>query len=232
MATSVASAEKLTHAQCSLIQGYGEVSKDTFSEHFTKMVHQREYCRSTGENCEIPLQKRMKDFYVLFDGGKTIESKVVKKALISELSMLFHILPDFFNLTLIFEKPTEADQFPLINIIAVNFINIQNINANFEEYFNEKIDAESHPEYNFVKKTFKNFMKGSDVCRVNLSDPDDSGIKSVHIWVRTDISKIQMQQCISESFYTSLGLGSSAEVESIFDYKYARTEGDYSLFRI
>jgi len=219
----------LSTRDCALIQGFEDTTSKSFAEHFANMVHQREVCLDSRKTCQVPLQKRINDYHLFIEGQKdrfySVGAGSAAKEAIAVLVAQFQATSGLRRRT---EKPRGVSDY-----IFLVFVEPPLAEYNFDLYSKAHI---IHDEFGFSPsekkqrvELFKYFIDQKLPCITIFSEYPDNTIHDSHIWIRSDLNEMLMQQCVAEEFYNSFGLDEGKEVGNIFDYEFSHEAADTSL---
>jgi hypothetical protein len=226
---TLSASQALNSRECELIDTYESSENTPFSERFAKMVHQREFCVSSGGECSVPLQKRIEDFYIVIKGERHIPSaemlQISKEALANTLSQIE--MTTGLNARL--DKPTETE-----NFIFLVYVDKVLAARRFEDYtagwiVPENLFGKSPQDTEIISNLFRTFIE-TDLPFATVGRWPSSGVtRASQIWISVGNDERLMRQCIAEEFFLSMGLGVGTEVPSIFDYPFSHGKSDTEL---
>ena len=173
---SMAGTEALTAEECSLIRGYNAIEGNDFIEHFAKMVHQVEFCQKTNGACELPLKKRVEDYYLIIFHAELLKSKKIGIAVEDEMIAVLSDISNATGINHILEIPKGTNRY-----IFVNFIDPDFVAENYEAYLKAVI---THPEFSnhsWRKERFDYFIKTDQPCMGLISVTKDHLLEAGHI---------------------------------------------------
>ena len=224
----LSASQALNSRECELIDAYERSENTPFSEHFANMVHQREFCFSTGSDCSVPLQKRADDFHVVILGDKHLPSAHMRQVARTALEKVVAQFKKASGIAMLTGKRDGVS-----NFIYLVFVDRELAIRRFDDYTSAWIAprsvAANADEKSKLVFLFKEFLKDDQTCRVIHKIRPSGRIDRAQIWIRTDVNETMMRQCIAEEVFNSIGLSEGTEVASIFDYSFSHNKSDTEL---
>ncbi|MBY6065779.1 DUF2927 domain-containing protein [Leisingera aquaemixtae] len=218
----------LERQDCESISAYDRENSLSFPERFAKMAHQREYCFDDGAACQVPLMKRVEDFYVVVRGERHFASDQLSQVAGDALVNVAKQVLKTTGIRPLFTRPSGASNFAYLV-----FVDKEIANDRFDDYVTGWItpdsvaaNADGKAE---LRRIFQNFLDVDQPCMVINHLTDHNRIERAQIWIRADLDEVQMRRCIAEEFYNSLGLSEGVEVGSIFDFRFSHGADDVEL---